>query len=229
MINQSKCSKLIVPVLIGIVALSGCSQNNARQNDPALKSTSKTTAGGAKTADGAKTGSIKGGAASNASQRSGAGRRGGAGRGNGGGKYAGGGQGRGGQGAYNRGDSDITPAGLNDPNNLLSQRIIYFDYNRSTIRPEYMVLLNTHAKLLAKNPNLKVRLEGHADERGSREYNVALSEDRARSVKRLMGTQGARNSQMTILGYGEELPLVSGHNERSWQKNRRVEIKYLNQ
>ncbi len=224
MINRSNCSKFIVPVLVGMVALSGCSQN-ARQNDPALsknKITSKTTTGATGSAAGAKSGSIKGGAASNASQKGGAGGRG---------NYAAGAQGHGGQGGhggYNKGDSDITPAGLNDPNNLLSQRIIYFDYNRSTIRPEYMVLLNTHAKLLAKYPNLHVRLEGHADERGSREYNVALSEDRARSVKRLMGTQGARNSQMSILGYGEELPLVSGHSERSWQKNRRVEIKYKN-
>jgi peptidoglycan-associated lipoprotein len=226
MINRSNCSKLIVPVLVGIVALSGCSQN-IRQNDPALKVKSKTTTGGSKSGavDGAKTGSIKGGSASSASQKGGAGGRA---NGRGGNYAAGGGQGHGGQAAYNKGDNDITPAGLNDPNNLLSQRIIYFDYNRSTIRPEYMVLLNTHAKLLAKYPNLRVRLEGHADERGSREYNVALSEDRARSVKRLMGTQGARNSQMEILGYGEELPLVSGHSERSWQKNRRVEIKYKN-
>ncbi len=215
MINRSNCSKLIVPLLVGIVALSACSKN-ARQNDPALKVTSKTTTTGSKSG-GVKSGSIKGGAASSASQRGGA-----AGRGN----YASGGQGR--SSYAGKSDNDITPAGLNDPNNLLSQRIIYFDYNRSTIRPEYMVLLNTHAKLLAKYPNMRVRLEGHADERGSREYNVALSEDRARSVKRLMGTQGARNNQMGILGYGEELPLVSGHGERSWQKNRRVEIKYKN-
>lgn len=128
----------------------------------------------------------------------------------------------------NRGDNDITPAGLNNPDNLLSQRIIYFDYNQSSIRPEYMVLLNTHAQLLAKYPNLKVRLEGHADERGSREYNIALSEDRAMAVKRLMGTQGARGYQMSTIGFGEEMPVVSGHTQDSWQKNRRVEIKYKN-
>ena len=220
MTNRSNYySKLIVPVFIGLVAVAGCSQT---QNDPGIKITSTSKTGGT---DGVKSGSIKGGSASSASQRGGASGQGGAGRGNGGGTYAGG-QGRGGSGA--KSDHDISPVGLNDPNNLLSQRIIYFDYNRSTIRPEYMVLLNTHAKLLAKYPNIRVRLEGHADERGSREYNVALSEDRARSVKRLMGTQGARNNQMGILGYGEELPLVSGHGERSWQKNRRVEIKYKN-
>lgn len=121
---------------------------------------------------------------------------------------------------------DISLAGLNDPSNLLSQRVIFFDYDKSAIRPEYMVLINTHAKLLAKYPNLKMRLEGHADERGSREYNVALSEARSQSVKRIMALQGAQNSQMRTIGYGEEVPVVRGHNQQSWQKNRRVEIKY---
>ena len=124
--------------------------------------------------------------------------------------------------------SDLSLAGLKDPNNLLSQRIIYFDYNQSAIRPEYMVLINTHAKLAAKFPELKMRLEGHADERGSREYNVALSEQRAQSVRSIMGTQGARSSQIKTIGYGEEIPVVTGHNQKSWQKNRRVEIKYDN-
>ena len=124
--------------------------------------------------------------------------------------------------------SDITLAGLKDPNNLLYQRIIYFDYDKSTIRPEFLVLINTHAKLAAKYPNLKMRLEGHADERGSREYNVALSAQRAQSVKRLMGAQGARSNQIRTIGYGEEIPIVAGQGERSWQKNRRVEIKYDN-
>lgn len=122
--------------------------------------------------------------------------------------------------------NDITLSGLNDPDNLLSQRIIYFDYDKAAIRPEYMVLINTHAKLLAKYPSLKMRLEGHADERGSREYNVALSESRAQSVKNIMGAQGALRSQMKTIGYGEEIPIVSGQTKESWQKNRRVEIKY---
>lgn len=121
---------------------------------------------------------------------------------------------------------DITLAGLSDPNNLLSQRIIYFDYNRSSIRPEYMVLINTHSKLLAKYPNLKMRLEGHADERGSREYNVALSAARSQSVKNIMVAQGPSSDQMRTIGFGEEIPIVRGHDASSWQKNRRVEIKY---
>ncbi len=122
--------------------------------------------------------------------------------------------------------NDISLAGLSDANNPLSQRIIYFDYDKAAIRPEYMVLINTHAKLLAKYPNLKMRLEGHADERGSREYNVALSEARSQSVKSIMGLQGALGKQMRTIGYGEELPIVRGHSQDSWQQNRRVEIKY---
>lgn len=121
---------------------------------------------------------------------------------------------------------DITLTGLSNPNNLLSQRIIYFDYDKSAIRPEYMVLLNTHSKLLAKYPNLKMRLEGHADERGSREYNVALSAARSQSVKNIMVARGPSSKQMRTIGFGEEIPIVQGHNSSSWQQNRRVEIKY---
>jgi len=124
--------------------------------------------------------------------------------------------------------NDISIAGLSDADNLLSQRVIYFDYDKSEIRPEYMVLINTHAQLAAKFPDLQMRLEGHADERGSREYNVALSEARAQSVKRIMGIQGARSGQIKTIGYGEEVPIVTGHTQNSWQKNRRVEIKYDN-
>ena len=121
---------------------------------------------------------------------------------------------------------DITLAGLNNATNLLSQRVIYFDYDKAAIRPEYMVLINTHAKLLSKYPNLKMRLEGHADERGSREYNVALSAARSQSVKNIMVAQGPSSKQMRTIGFGEEVPIVLGHNNKSWQKNRRVEIKY---
>ncbi len=121
---------------------------------------------------------------------------------------------------------DISLAGLSDSSNLLSQRVIYFDYDKAAIRPEYMVLINTHAKLLAKYPNLKMRLEGHADERGSREYNVALSEARSQSVKNIMVAQGPSDNQIRTIGFGEEIPIVRGHNTKSWQKNRRVEIKY---
>ncbi|RVU85460.1 peptidoglycan-associated lipoprotein Pal [Leucothrix sargassi] len=116
---------------------------------------------------------------------------------------------------------------LNDPNSILSRRVIYFAYDQSTIEPEYFEILDAHSELLASNPNLTVRLEGHADERGSREYNVALSERRAQSVKQFMDLKGVGSEQSQTVAYGEELPVDPGHNEAAWSKNRRVEIKYI--
>ena len=120
----------------------------------------------------------------------------------------------------------ITVANLKNPNSLLSKRVIYFDYNQSTIKTEYQAILDAHAQLLARNPQLKARLEGHADERGTREYNVALSEERAKKVQWLMEAKGMKSSQARVVAYGEERPAVVGDGERSWAKNRRVEIKY---
>ncbi len=113
-----------------------------------------------------------------------------------------------------------------DPASPLSKRIIYFDYDSSTVHPEDVEIVNAHAKYLADNPSAKVRLEGHADERGSREYNIALSERRALSVKRLMLFQGMKPDQAEVVAYGEERPVEFGHNEAAWSKNRRVEIIY---
>ena len=116
---------------------------------------------------------------------------------------------------------------LNDSNSILSRRVIYFAYDQSTIEPEYFEILDAHSELLASNPNLTIRLEGHADERGSREYNVALSERRAKSVKQFMDLKGVGSDQSQTVAYGEELPVDPGHNEGAWSKNRRVEIKYI--
>lgn len=130
-------------------------------------------------------------------------------------------------GGYNNGaGGNYTPADLRNPSSILSQRVIYFDFDRSDIKPQYMDILNAHASLLAAYPNLRVRLEGHADERGSREYNVALSERRGYSVLDYMQIKGVRSTQMDVIGYGEEVPAAFGHNEAAWSKNRRVEIKY---
>ena len=132
-------------------------------------------------------------------------------------------------GADNRlgGAGDYKVTDLNDPNSILSRRVIYFAYDQSTIEPEYFEILDAHSELLAGNPNLTVRLEGHADERGSREYNVALSERRAQSVKQFMDLKGVGAEQNQTVAYGEELPVDPGHNEAAWSKNRRVEIKYI--
>ena len=109
----------------------------------------------------------------------------------------------------------------------MSRRVIYFAYDQSTIEPEYFEILDAHSELLASNPNLTIRLEGHADERGSREYNVALSERRAQAVKQFMDLKGVGSKQSQTVAYGEELPVDPGHNEAAWSKNRRVEIKYI--
>ena len=115
---------------------------------------------------------------------------------------------------------------LDDPSSPLSVRIIYFEYNSSDIRSEYRPAIEAHAGYLAANPNVTITLEGHADERGSREYNLALGERRAQSVKRQMVLLGASAGQIRLVSYGEERPSVEGHDESSWQQNRRVEIIY---
>lgn len=125
------------------------------------------------------------------------------------------------------GGGDYKVTDLNDSSSILSRRVIYFAYDQSTIEPEYFEILDAHSELLASNTNLTIRLEGHADERGSREYNVALSERRAKAVKQFMDLKGVGSEQSQTVAYGEELPVDPGHNEAAWSKNRRVEIKYI--
>ena len=108
---------------------------------------------------------------------------------------------------------------------LLKQRIIYFTYDSAQITTEGMAILTAHARYLAAHPNKRVRLEGHADERGSREYNVALSLDRALSAENALNNKGA-NAKIYSIPYGEEMPAVLGHDAAAWDKNRRVEIVY---
>lgn len=104
--------------------------------------------------------------------------------------------------------------------------VIYFDFDRSDIRPEYATLINTHAKHLASASGVKIRVEGHTDERGSREYNIALAERRAQAVRRALMLQGAGDGQLTTVSYGEERPAVPGSDESAYEKNRRVELVY---
>jgi len=105
-------------------------------------------------------------------------------------------------------------------------RTIYFEYDRSEVRTEFIPLIGAHAELLASDSSRRVILEGHADERGSREYNIALGERRAISVRRLLLGSGANSNQIRLVSYGEERPAVIGHDEGAWSKNRRVEIRY---
>jgi peptidoglycan-associated lipoprotein len=110
----------------------------------------------------------------------------------------------------------------------LAQRVIYFDFDNAEIRSEYRDVVAAHAANLSRTPTMKVRLEGHADERGSREYNIGLGERRAQSVRRALMLQGVGDGQIVTVSYGEERPAVSGSDEAAWAKNRRVEIVYGN-
>ena len=120
-----------------------------------------------------------------------------------------------------------TPADINNPKSILAQRVIYFDYDQSTILEKYKPILAAHAELLANYPEMRIRLEGHADERGSREYNVALSERRAETVRQYLSFKNVAPEQMETVAFGEEKPLVPSHNDTAWSKNRRVEINYV--
>jgi peptidoglycan-associated lipoprotein len=115
---------------------------------------------------------------------------------------------------------------LDDPQSLLAVRIIYFEYDSSDIKSEDRATIEAHAAYLVANPNTNVTLEGHADERGSREYNLALGERRAQTVKRQMTLLGASPNQISTVSYGEERPAIEGHDDYSWSQNRRVEIIY---
>ncbi len=125
------------------------------------------------------------------------------------------------------GYSDLTVESLTDPNSPLEQRVIYFEFDSSEVAEQDREFVTAHAAILAANPNLKVSIEGHADERGSREYNIGLGEKRSQSVRRMMEFQGVLASQMTTVSYGEEKPAVEGHDESAWSMNRRVELFYV--
>lgn len=110
---------------------------------------------------------------------------------------------------------------------LLAKRVVYFDFDSSEIKGEGTDIVGAHAKYLAGNQNARIRLEGHTDDRGSREYNIGLGERRAQSVRRALLLQGASEAQLSTVSYGNERPAVAGHDEAAWAKNRRVEIVYL--
>ena len=122
--------------------------------------------------------------------------------------------------------STLEVSSLNDPNSPLSQRVLYFDLDSSQIKDEDREIITTHAEFLAAHSDITVVLEGHADERGSREYNIALGEKRAKVVKQLMTLQGVTDAQIQVISFGEERPVALGHDSSAWNLNRRVEILY---
>ncbi|MBD3670754.1 MAG: peptidoglycan-associated lipoprotein Pal [Gammaproteobacteria bacterium] len=120
----------------------------------------------------------------------------------------------------------ISTYSLEDPDSPLSKRVIYFDYDSASIKQEYRDIIEIHAQYLADHPDTQLVLEGHTDERGSREYNIALGERRANSVKKIMQLFGVTDAQLQTVSFGEERPVAPGHDETAWALNRRVELLY---
>jgi len=121
-------------------------------------------------------------------------------------------------------ETEVQTEGAANP--LLEQTTIYFDYDRASVRPEFKEILNAHAEYLKANPQARIVLEGHCDERGTVEYNLALGERRANTTKRYLIVQGVNQSQIETVSYGEERPAQIGSTEAAWAKNRRSEITY---
>jgi peptidoglycan-associated lipoprotein len=115
---------------------------------------------------------------------------------------------------------------LRDPNNILSKRSVYFDYDSFVVKDEYRSLVEAHARYLQQNRNARTTVQGNTDERGSREYNIALGQKRADSVKRMMTLLGASESQIETVSFGKEKPKNPGHDESAWAENRRDDIIY---
>ncbi|HET9032717.1 MAG TPA: peptidoglycan-associated lipoprotein Pal [Dokdonella sp.] len=113
-----------------------------------------------------------------------------------------------------------------DTDSCLRQRVVYFDLDRTEIKPEFSAQITCHAEYLRQFPNARVTLEGHADERGTREYNLGLGERRGNAVQSALSAAGASMGQLNVVSYGEERPVDRGHDESAWSKNRRVEIVY---
>ncbi len=115
-----------------------------------------------------------------------------------------------------------------DPNNELSKsRSVYFDFDDFTVKKEYVSVLERHGKYGAANSQLKIRVEGNTDERGGREYNLALGQKRAEAVARALKVYGVKDSQVEPVSFGSEKPKSAGHDETAWSQNRRADIAYM--
>jgi peptidoglycan-associated lipoprotein len=121
-------------------------------------------------------------------------------------------------------DADAANGTAQGPVNVA--RLVYFDYDSFQIKAESQAIIEQHARFLRANPQRKVSLEGHTDERGGREYNLALGQKRAESVRRALNLLGVGDGQMEAVSFGKEKPAVPGSDETSWAQNRRVEIAY---
>jgi peptidoglycan-associated lipoprotein len=115
---------------------------------------------------------------------------------------------------------------LHDPNNILSKRSVYFDFDSNTVKDQFRPLIQAHARYMVDHRDTRVRIEGNCDERGSREYNLALGQRRAEAVKKIMTVLGVPDGRIETISFGEEKPVALGHDEDAWAKNRRADIKY---
>jgi peptidoglycan-associated lipoprotein len=123
-------------------------------------------------------------------------------------------------------EKDLDLASLRDPNNILSKRSIYFDYDKDVVKAEYKDLLAAHAKYVASHPKAKMTLTGNTDDRGSREYNVSLGQKRSVSVKKSMNILGAQDAQIETVSFGEERADTNCKDDACYGKDRRVDISY---
>ena len=118
------------------------------------------------------------------------------------------------------------PRELTDPQSILSRRSVFFDYDRFDVKDEYRELVTAHARFLSNNRQFKMLIQGNTDERGSREYNLALGQKRADAVKRMLVMLGVREDQVESVSLGEEKPRSEGHDEAAWAENRRSDMLY---
>lgn len=121
---------------------------------------------------------------------------------------------------------EITPA---QERELLNTKVIYFAYDDFSITPDNKLVVLAHARKLLQNDKLRMRVDGHTDERGSREYNIGLGERRANAVRNLMALKGVNEDKLVTVSYGKEKPVALGHSEDSWKQNRRDELVYEGQ
>jgi len=117
-------------------------------------------------------------------------------------------------------------AALKDPNNILSKRSVYYDFDKYDVKDEYKPMVEAHAKYLRENGGTRMLIQGNTDERGSREYNIALGQRRAESVKRMLLLLGGREDQIEAVSLGEEKPRAAGAGEQAWTQNRRSDMLY---
>lgn len=197
-----KLNKTLIALTISAVFLSACS--DTEEKDTSLLDGGQNAASGINDAS---TNGLNGSGGLNGSELGGSGRFGSG-------------------GAY--GDDIAASLGpeFSDPNNPLSKRTIYFMLDSSQVQPDFVPVIAAHSQYLVANPSQRVILEGNTDERGSREYNIALGEQRAKSVANMMKLQGVSDSQLQIVSYGEEKPAAFGSDESAWEQNRRVVISY---